>query len=115
MAGLAANQDASHRTHVADRCLAASADFLGGGKICQIGAMSLASVNDGQACRAPGLKQTAIRLDGAAELRDIVAEHFAESARFEEVALHVDDEQGAARWIDFDRDTVQPRCSKWIR
>jgi len=44
---------------------------------------------------APRSEQAAIRLDGAAELRDIVAEHFAEPTGFEEIALHIDDDERA--------------------
>ena len=44
-----------------------------------------------QALGAPGREQLLVRLDGAAQLRDIVAEHFAEAARLEKIALHVDD------------------------
>jgi len=36
-------------------------------------------------------------------LRHVVAEHLAEAARLEEVALHVDDEQGAALGIERER------------
>ena len=40
---------------------------------------------------APRRQQSAVRLDRAAELRYVIAQHFAETAGFEEVALHVDD------------------------
>jgi hypothetical protein len=62
--------------------------------------MSLASMDDGQVSRPPGLKQASIRLDGAPELGDIVAKHFSESARLEKVSLHVDNEQSAMREVD---------------
>lgn len=57
--------------------------------------MSLASMDDGQAGRAPGLKQALIRRDGAPELRDIVAKHCSESPGLKKVSLHVDDEERA--------------------
>jgi hypothetical protein len=65
--------------------------------------MPLASMDDGQVSRPPGLKQAPIRLDGSAELRDIVAKHFSESSRLEKVSLHVDDEQGAVCKVDLIR------------
>ena len=75
---------------------------MAGRQIAEIGAVSFAGVDDQHACLAPGFEQTAIRLDRAAELRDIVAEHLAETARLEEVALHVDDDQCRMRNIEFD-------------
>ena len=39
-----------------------------------------------------------IWLDSAAQLRDIIAEHFAQTAGFQEIALHIDDQQRALRW-----------------
>jgi ChrR Cupin-like domain len=65
--------------------------------------MSFASVDDGQASRAPNLKEALIRLDGAPELPDVVAEHFSEPSWLQKVSLHVDNEQGAACQIDFKR------------
>ena len=62
--------------------------------------MPLASMDDGQASRAPGLQQALIWLNGAPELRDIVAEHFPESSRLKKISLHVDNEQGAVCEVD---------------
>ena len=58
--------------------------------------MALAGVQDRQTQRPPDRQQAAIGLDGAAKLRHVVAEHFAEAAGLEEVALHVDDQKRAA-------------------
>ena len=57
--------------------------------------MPLAGMDRRQARGAPGGQQPAVRLDRPTQLRDVVAEHLAEPAGLEEVALHVDDQQGA--------------------
>jgi hypothetical protein len=44
---------------------------------------------------APSLQKPSIGIDCAAQLRDVVAEHFAEAARLEKIALHVDDQERA--------------------
>ena len=48
-------------------------------------------------------QQLAIGLDHPAQLRHVVAEHFAEAARLEEIALHVDEQQRAATRIEDER------------
>ena len=58
--------------------------------------MAFARVHDGQGLGAPCRQQFPVGLDDPAQLRDVVAEHLAEAARLEEIALHVDDEQRAA-------------------
>lgn len=63
--------------------------------------MPFTGVNDGQSGPAPSLKQTAIGIDGAAKLRDVIAEHFSKPAWLEKVSLHVDDQQGTAHRINF--------------
>ena len=95
VAGLAAHQDAAHRTGVADAGGAAAADFLGRRQVGEVRAMALARVHHQQSGVAPRRQQPPVGLDGAAKLRHVVAEHFAEAARFQEVALHVDDQQRA--------------------
>jgi len=60
-------------------------------------------MENGKAGGAPGREQAAVRLDRPPQLRHVVAEHLAEAARLEEVALHVDDEQGAAPGIERER------------
>jgi hypothetical protein len=101
VASLTADQNAAHRTEISDGRFAASTDFLGGWQIGQIGAVPFAGVDDRQICLAPAFEQTAIRIDRAAELGDIVAEHFPKPARLEEVTLHVDDEERATGGLDF--------------
>ena len=44
---------------------------------------------------APRRQELAVWLDGAAQLRDVVAEHLAKAARLEKVTLHVDDDERA--------------------
>jgi hypothetical protein len=59
--------------------------------------MALAGVDHLQPGRAPGVEQRAVGRDRPPQLADVVAEHLAEAAGLEEVALHVDDHQRAAR------------------
>ena len=59
---------------------------------------------------APRGEELLIRCDGAAELRDVVLEHLAESARLEEIPLHIDRDQRAfgryeIKWVGFRVDT----------
>ena len=96
---------------IADAGRAAAADLLGRRQIGQVGPMALARVDDQQAGGAPGRQQAAVRLDRAAQLRHVVAEHFAEAAGLEEVALHVDDEQRAVLRARTRRDRARPRAS----
>ena len=62
--------------------------------------MAFAGVDDGEAEGAPAFEEAAIGLDCSAKVGHVVAEGFAEAARFEEVSLHIDDEEGAARRIE---------------
>jgi hypothetical protein len=52
---------------------------------------------------SPGGKQFPIRINGTAQLRDIVSQHFPKSAGLEKVSLHVDDEKCAVLRIEFER------------
>src|SRR5947207_328268 len=63
--------------------------------------MTFACVYDLQARTAPRREQFFVRLDRAAQLRNIVAEHLAETSRLEKIALHVDDQQRSVRRIEF--------------
>jgi hypothetical protein len=45
----------------------------------------------------PGSEQFSVGLDGATELRDVVAKHFAKSAWLEKIPLHIDYDQRAFR------------------
>ena len=95
VAGFAAHQNAAHRAGVADRGRAAAANLLGRRQIAEVGPMALAGMDHRKAGGAPGREQLPVRLDGAAQLRNVVAEHFAEAAGLQKIALHVDDEQRA--------------------
>ena len=57
--------------------------------------MTLAGMENGEASVAPRREQPSVRFDGAAQLRNVVAEHFAKAPGLEKIALHVDDEQRA--------------------
>jgi hypothetical protein len=52
-------------------------------------------MDHGKTCLPPNFEQSPVRLDRAPQLADIVAQHFSETSRFEEIALHVDDEESA--------------------
>ena len=62
--------------------------------------MAFARVDDEEIGGARGVEHRLGRRDRALEQRDIVAERFAEAARLEEVALHVDDEQRRPRQVE---------------
>ena len=95
VAGFAAHQNAAHRAGVADRRRAAAADLLGRRQIAEVGPMAFARMENRKTGGAPRRQQLPVRLDGAPQLRNVVAEHFAEAARLEEIALHVDDQKRA--------------------
>ena len=95
VAGFASHQNAAHRAGVADRRGAAAANFLGRRQIGEVGPMALARMENGKSGGAPRRQKLAVRLDGAAQLRDVVAEHFAKAAGLEKIALHVDDQERA--------------------
>ena len=73
--------------------------------------MAFAGVHHRQALGAPGREQLSIGLDGPAQLRHIVAEHLAEAARLEKIALHVDDQQRAGRRGELERIRFRVRRS----
>ena len=95
VAGFAAHQNAAHRAGVADGRRAAAADFFGRRQVGEVGPMALPRMENGKSGGAPRRQKFAVRLDGAAQLRDVVAEHFAKAARLEKIALHVDDQERA--------------------
>ena len=109
VAGLAAHENAAHRAGVADGRRAAAAYLLGRRQIGQIGPMAFARMKRRKAGGAPSRQQATVWLDGPAELRDVVAEHFAEAPWLQKIPLHVDNQQcamiGAEReGIGFSRD-----------
>jgi len=65
--------------------------------------MAFAGVHDRQGVVAPRGEQLPIGLDHPAELRHVVAEHFAETSRLQEIALQVDQQQGAGRRDELER------------
>ena len=93
VAGFAAHQNAAHRAGVADGRRAAAADFLGGRQIGEVGPVAFARMKNGKTGGAPRRQEFLVGLDGAAQLRDVVAEHFAKAAGLEKIALHVDDQR----------------------
>ena len=80
VAGFAAHQYPTHRTGVANRGLALAADLFGRRQIGEVGSMTFAGMENGKASVAPCREQPSVRFDGAAQLRNVVAEHFAEAA-----------------------------------
>ena len=104
VSGFAADQDAAHRTRRADAQLGAPRSTLARRHVGQIGTVALARVHDSMPePRAAPSSSARHGLDRRGELRDVVAEHFAEAARLQEVALHVDDHERGRVEIDFDR------------
>jgi hypothetical protein len=99
---LAAHEDASHRTVIADLLRAAAALDLGGRAIGEIVAMPLARVDHQHAHRAGGIEHALARGDHRLQRRDVVAERFAETAGQHEVALHVDDDERGRRRIEIE-------------
>ena len=57
--------------------------------------MALPRVEDRKTGGAPRRQQPLVRFDGAAQLRNVVAEHFAKAAGLQKIALHVDDQERA--------------------
>jgi hypothetical protein len=57
--------------------------------------MALPSIERRKTGGSPGRQQPTVRFDCPAQLRYVVAEHFAKAARLEKVALHVDDQERA--------------------
>ena len=101
--GLAANEDAPHRTGIADAHRRLAALELRLRRVGEIGAVPFAGVDHQQAGGARGLEHGAARRDRAAEQRHVVAERFPEAARLEEIALHVDDDERGAGQVERDR------------
>ena len=93
--GFAAHQNSAHRPDIADGGGAASANLLGRRQIGEVGPMALARMHHEQPRGSPRRQEALIGLDRAAQLRDIVAEHLAKTARLKKISLHVDDQQRA--------------------
>ena len=101
--GLALHQNPAHRPRIADALARRAAHDLGRRRVGQIGAMALAGVDDQHAGLARRRQHLRRRLDRGLEQADIVAEGFAESARLEKIALHVDDDQRGTVDVQSDR------------
>ena len=103
VAGLAAHQDAAHRSGVADAQRRRAALDLGRRCIRQIRAVALARVDHQHAGRARSAEDGPARADRGLQQRDVVTERFAEPAGLEEIALHVDDDERSAIELDCNR------------
>ena len=102
LARLAANQNAAHGARIANGLRTVAPHLFGGRQVTQIGAVSFPSVQHHQARTSPSGEQLLVRLNGAAQLRDIIAEHFTKPTGLQEIPLHVDDQQGALRWEELE-------------
>ena len=103
MSGLAAYQDAAHRTRVANSGSEPAACLLRRGQIGKVGTMTLARMDDAQSCGARRVEHPPDRRDCAAQQEDIIAKRRAEPAGLEKIALHVDYDQARARRIEIER------------
>ena len=103
VAGLAADQDAAHRSFIADALARSATLHLCRRSIRKIGTVTLACMDHQQAGVARGGEHRLQRLHRRLQPRHVVAERFAKSARLQEVALHVDDEQRRAVERDAER------------
>src|SRR5208282_4331822 len=103
MSGLAAHQDAAHRTRVADAGGKPASRLLRRRQIRKVGAMTLAGVDDGQRRASCAVEEASGRRNGPAQQRNVVAECRAEPTGLEEIALHVDDHEARPRRIEIDR------------
>ena len=65
-------------------------------RVGEIGPVSFARMNDQHAELARGAEHLPAGRDRGLQARHVVAERFAETARLEEIALHVDDHQRGA-------------------
>src|SRR5262249_4510682 len=101
--GFTSDQDTTHRPLVPNSRFAAPADLFCRRQICQIRSMPFSRVYDLQTSRSPSCKQFPIRIYSAAQLRDIISQHFAKSAGLKKVSLHVNDKKCAVPRIEFER------------
>jgi hypothetical protein len=97
VAGLAADEDAAHGAGIADAGAGRAAFDLGGRGVRQVRAMAFAGVDHQHVSGAGGGEHGLAGGDGGGEERDVIAEAFPEAAGLQEIPLHVDDEERAAR------------------
>ena len=100
MPWFAANQDAAHRSGRADAHRRVAALDLVGRRIVQIGTVTFAGVDHHHAGAPRRSQHVADRPDRGLEAAHVVAERGAEAAGLQEVALHVDDDEGGV--LEFD-------------
>ena len=100
VAELAANENAVHRPRRADAQRGLAALELGARGVGEIGTMPLAGVDHQEVGRARRIEHPAAGDDRPAEQRYVVAQRLPEAARLEEIALHVDDDEGGPVEID---------------
>ena len=103
VAGLAADQDAAHRAGIADAQGWRTARDLRRRRVGEVRQMSLAGMDDEDAVISRRRQHGGDRLHRAGQLRDVIAEGLAKTARLHEVALHVDDDKRRLRPVEFDR------------
>src|SRR3954471_15341435 len=103
MPGFSANENAPHRSWIAYGLFATTPAFFGWRQIAQVGAMPFPGVHYLQAACSPGRQKCSVWLDSSAQLPDVVAEHFTETARFQKVALHINDQEGALLGAELER------------
>ena len=96
---LAAHEDTPHRPAIADARRQVSSPALRRRTVAQIGPVAFTRVDDRQAVTPERHEHPARRRHRAAKVPDVVAQHLAEAAALEEVALHVDDEQRGGRGV----------------
>ena len=92
---LAADQDAAHRTVLADEGLAAAGQFRRR-TVGQVRSVAFAGVDHEHADVAGTVEHVLDGLDGGKQQRGVVAQRFTKAAGQHEIALHVDDEQRRA-------------------
>src|ERR1700676_5495630 len=100
MSRLASDQNATHWSRITDRSLAVAAHLLGWWKIRHIGSMPFPGVNNFQALPSPSRQQPPVRFNGTPKLVYVISEHFPESARLQEIALHIDNDERALRRLE---------------
>ena len=78
------------------------ATFLAGGRSARSGRWPSRVWMTSRPAARHAASSAPVGLDRPAQLRDVVAEHLAEAARLEEVALHVDDQQRAVERLQLE-------------
>jgi hypothetical protein len=103
---LAVDQDAAHGAGIADAQGGATAQALGGRAVGEVGLVAFAGVDDRQAGGTEGVHEPAQGGHDRLQAGDIVAERVAEAAGLDEVALHVDEDQGKPAGLPGERERL---------